>query len=283
MLKEQIQKMIAAGQTEDALKLLAAHRDDAILLQARYNNGKSQFTRGMMEFGEWSRIQNQVNYAVLEFTDMLPPEGEEEPKTTTKTEEEKISASSPFKSKQKSVFISYNHNDAFAMRSIKSFLEDQDIKVTVDYQDMGLADDIQAFINKAIKENDVVLSIVSQNSLVSGWVGKETSAILLLSKLDAKVWLPLRIDNALFDDQFFEDSNEKLNKKIEELNTKMKRAMDNDNDFAPFYEEKKRLKSHKDQFGQVIADLRAKLVIDISGPFFDIGMDKVAKHIKKKA
>ena len=39
-MKEQIQQLIADGRTEEALALLAQHSSDALLLQARYNNGK---------------------------------------------------------------------------------------------------------------------------------------------------------------------------------------------------------------------------------------------------
>ena len=36
-MKEQIQQLIATGQTEEALQLLVQTKPDAILLQARYN------------------------------------------------------------------------------------------------------------------------------------------------------------------------------------------------------------------------------------------------------
>lgn len=65
-MREGIQQLIAEGHTEEALALLAKHNDDAVLLQARYNQAKKQQNIGMIDFGEWSRVQSQVNYAALE-------------------------------------------------------------------------------------------------------------------------------------------------------------------------------------------------------------------------
>ena len=65
-MKEYIQQLIAEGRTADALDYLVMHNRDAILLQARYNQAKKQQNMGLIDFGEWSRVQNQVNYAALE-------------------------------------------------------------------------------------------------------------------------------------------------------------------------------------------------------------------------
>ena len=65
-MREGIQQLIAEGHTEEALALLAKHNGDAVLLQARYNQAKKQQNMGMIDFGEWSRVQSQVNYAALE-------------------------------------------------------------------------------------------------------------------------------------------------------------------------------------------------------------------------
>lgn len=65
-MREGIQQLIAEGHTEEALALLAKHNGDAVLLQARYNQAKKQQNIGMIDFGEWSRVQSQVNYAALE-------------------------------------------------------------------------------------------------------------------------------------------------------------------------------------------------------------------------
>lgn len=70
-MKDRIQQLIAEGRVEDALALLAQHSNDALLLQARYNNGKKQYNMGLIEFSEWQRTQTQINYAVLELANSV--------------------------------------------------------------------------------------------------------------------------------------------------------------------------------------------------------------------
>lgn len=65
-MKNEIQILISNGQSENALSLLAEHSSDALLLQARYNNGKKQYNMGLIGFDEWQRIQAQINYGALE-------------------------------------------------------------------------------------------------------------------------------------------------------------------------------------------------------------------------
>ncbi len=74
-MREEIQQLIAEGRTEDALALLVKHNSEAVLLQARYNQAKKQQNMGMIDFGEWSRVQSQVNYAALEMAGQVKPGG----------------------------------------------------------------------------------------------------------------------------------------------------------------------------------------------------------------
>ncbi len=70
-IREQIEFLIGNSQTEEALKLLAQSSNDAILLQAQYNNGKKNFNLGLIDYGEWQRIQARVNYGALDMAGRL--------------------------------------------------------------------------------------------------------------------------------------------------------------------------------------------------------------------
>ncbi len=65
-MKNEIQRLISIGQTKNALAILSNNHPDALLLQAQYNNGEKQFNLGIIDFGEWGRIQARVNFATLE-------------------------------------------------------------------------------------------------------------------------------------------------------------------------------------------------------------------------
>jgi len=269
-MKEQIQQLIATGQTEEALQLLVQTKPDAILLQARYNQGKKQYNMGLIEFGEWSRIQAQINYAALELAGSA-----------------KVSAAQPVQNAANAgknasdhkVFISYNHNDVFAMRAVKDFLEKNSVNVTVDAQNMGVGGNIEAFIDKALNENQFILSIISYNSLKSGWVNKELSATLLMSKFDKK-WLPVLLDRKCFEQSFYNETMDEFDLKIKNLRKEIQVTLKKGRDIRSFTDELERLQDMQNDFGKTIQSLKGHYAEDISGNLFDFGMARVLKTIK---
>jgi hypothetical protein len=74
-MKDQLQKLVAHGNVEDAINLLMWIDSDAVRFQARYNSGKKQYNMGLIDFGEWQSIQNQINFAILEMVANFPAEG----------------------------------------------------------------------------------------------------------------------------------------------------------------------------------------------------------------
>ena len=269
-MKEQIQKLVADGKVEEALRLLAEHDSDAILLLARYNNGKKQYNMGLISYSEWQQIQNQVSFAALEMAGrVFPASGASVPQVST----------SPARSAAPQVFISYNHKDAIHMHAVRGYLEKNDIQVFVDVANMAPGEDIQRFIDKAFKENHFVLSLVSENSLLSGWVSKEINAAILLNRLASK-WIPVMLDQSFFDPSFYFTASEHIEAKIGEVREHMKKALDADMDTRPFEEEMGRLRDLKANLGPTLESLKKVLVTDISGAMFEPGMQKVLQAIQ---
>lgn len=272
-MKDQIQQLIAAGQTKDALQLLVQINGDALLLQAQYNNGEKQFNLGLIDFGEWQRIQARVNFAALEMA------GRGNASSTTATVPQPTAANSG--SAAHKVFISYNHNDSFAMRAVKAYLEDHNIKVFVDIQDMGVGDNISAFIDRAFQENQFILSIISQNSLKSGWVNKELSATLLLQKFEKK-WLPVLLDKKCFEQSFFDETMDEFDLKIKNLVKEVTTALEKNRGINAFADELTRQRDLQHDFDKTIQTLKSHLAEDISGNLFEHGMSRVVKAIKSR-
>ncbi len=277
-MKEQIQQLIAEGRTEDALNLLAQNTSDALLLQARYAAGKKQYNMGLVEYGEWQRTQAQINYAALEMANSL--------KTPTASSSaapagNAPAAAAPAAAGQSSkVFISYNHQDAFAMRSVKSYLEENGVKVHVDINDMSAGESIQGFIDEAFRNNNFVVSIISRNSLQSGWVAKELTVAQVLNQFN-KNWIPVSIDESAFSNEFYFEASTNIDRKIADLREQIKKALESDLDIAPFTDELKRLQDLKSSIASTVANLKNVLVIDISNSkVFDSGMAKVISRIK---
>lgn len=69
-----VQTLIGKGRLEDALSLMVDLRiDGAINLQSRFNVGKREFSLGMINFGDWARVQAQITNSALELTRMSKP------------------------------------------------------------------------------------------------------------------------------------------------------------------------------------------------------------------
>lgn len=275
-MKAQIQQLIANGQTKDALNLLVQMNGDALLLQAQYNNGEKQFNLGLIEFSEWQRIQARVNFAALEMVGKAAA-ATPVPASTGNTESaDKGSNSSPA---APGVFISYNQQDIFPMRAVKDFLEKQGIKVFVDINDLAVGGNIEAFIEKAFKENQVILSIISEHSLKSGWVNQELNTALLLNKFGSK-WLPVLLDRKCFDPVFYNNTLDEFDAKLKEMNKTLQATLKKGRDIRPFTDELERLKDLQSDFGKTIQTLKNHLAEDISGNLFEHGMTRVVKAIK---
>ena len=260
--KAQIQELISLGKTEEALELLEQLTTDAVLLQARFNGAKRQYSMGMIDFSEWSRTQAQINYAALEMMNSV--------KVAGKKEEVKPA----FK-----VFISYNQQDSFAMRSVKSYLEDKGILVHVDIQDLGVGDNIKDFIDKALQDNQFILSIISEHSLRSGWVNQELNTTLLLRKFDKK-WLPVLLDKKCFEASFFNAVMDEFDERIKGIEGEMQKALLKGRGVLAFTDYLKRSRDLRNDFDETIQALKGNLGQDISGQLFEFGMDKVIKAIK---
>lgn len=271
-MKDQIQQLIAAGQTKDALQLLVQINGDALLLQAQYNNGEKQFNLGLIDFGEWQRIQARVNFAALE---MAGRDGGKPPVAVPPPNTASAGSSAP----AHKVFISYNHSDSFAMRAVKAYLEDHSINVFVDIQDLGVGDNISAFIDRAFQENQFILSIISQNSLKSGWVNKELNATLLLQKFGKK-WLPVLLDKKCFEPSFFNETMDEFDLKINNLVKEITTALDKKRGIDAFTDELTRQRDLQHDFDKTIQTLKSHLAEDISGNLFEHGMSRVVKAIK---
>jgi hypothetical protein len=282
--KSDIQQMVALGQTEDALALFARLSADAILLQGQFNTGKKQYGIGVIDFTEWSRIQSRINYAIIEALNMVKtpstaPSTEthlSQGGTSAQTDRSVPSAAEP---QGPRVFISYSHKDMHVMRSVKRYLEDNGIHSQVDLTDLSVGAEIQAFVDKALRDNDFVVSIISRDSLESGWVSAELTVAKFLNKTNQN-WIPVAIDGAWKDDKFYFTVTENIERKMVAARKQLKKALDAGVSISPMTEEMSRLEALKANIGSTIATLKDLYVVDISGELFEVGMAKVLRKIK---
>jgi hypothetical protein len=286
-MKEQIQQLISEGRTEEALALLAQHSSDALLLQARYNAGKKQYNMGLIEFGEWGRVQAQINYAALEMANGIksgasPSTGTGSGGTHTGTGDGGSTHTGGSTSKQHKAFISYNHGDAAVARQVKEFLAKNNVDVIIDEEDMPAGMSIMEFIQESIKTCDSVVSIVSAKSLNSGWVGQESVASMYAVWLADKKFIPVKLDDVAFDIDFQITAQETILQKIQDLETKIGKLRQLGGDSRAFDDDRNRLFELKNNLGQIIQRLKSVLMVDISEANFQPSMQKVLSRIQEK-
>jgi len=276
-MKEQIQELISLGKTEEALELLEQLTTDAVLLQSRYNGAKRQYSMGMIDFSEWSRTQAQINYAALEMMNSVKgPSGNTPSGGNTPASGNIL----PVTGATKKVFISYNWDDKSAAREVKKFLEQEGCDVIIDEEDMAAGDLIMKFIQESIKNCEAVVSIVSGKSLQSGWVGGESIAAMYAVWLADKKFIPLKLDNVVFDIDFQIAAQETLNTKIKELKTKIKKLESLGGNDSAFRDDLGRMIDLKNNLGKIIQRFKSVLMLDITGDNFNSGLEKVVAAIK---
>lgn len=277
-MKEQIQQLIAEGRTEDALDLLVRTNGDAILLQSRYNSGKRNYNMGLIDFSEWQRILSQVNYAALEMSNASrgTTDSRSTPANTTSSVTPSTRASS-----NHTVFISYNHGDKESAARVKDFLEKAGINVTIDQEKMQAGQSIVQFIQDSIKRNDFILSLISEKSLQSGWVGKESVAASFAGWLTEKQFIPVSLDHSFTDTSFFIQAVRTINEKMEQKNKEIEEIRSLGADPSPIQDEVKRLYDLRNNLGQILQTLRSVLTVDISETNFEPGMKKVLERIQQ--
>jgi hypothetical protein len=280
-MPQSIQDLIAAGRTEEALAQLAQTDNSALLLQAQYNNGKKQYNLGLIEFSEWSRIQARVAYAALELAGSSAKQNGNGPSPVVQPEPANQPVSqNPPASNMRKVFISYNHADTVQVQKIRETLSANNIEVTIDSEGMRVGERIEDFINRSIASTDFVVSVISKNSLRSGWVSVETKIILTAEGITDKKIIPVSLDESIFNSKFFFKSIDLLDVKINTARANIENSLKRGLSAQAFQEELSRNLDAKNNLSGIFDKLKSILVADISNGNFDVGMKKVINLIK---
>ncbi len=279
-MKEQIQQLISTGQTEEALQLLVKSAPDAILLQARYNQGKKQYNMGLIEFGEWSRIQAQINYAALELAGSAKVSSAQTGQSSpTQTGGQGYSTGG--NSSAKKVFISYNHKDSEAVNKIKVYLENKGVDVKIDTEDLSATEAKSKILSiRNFKDNDFILFVASNNSLRSGWVGYEQTLATFAELLDRMKIINVRLDAECFRDDLPLDVAREVRGeivKLDELIEQYKAGIP----FTNVTTKRQRLEKFRLGIADLIDRLQNSLTLDVGVDNFEVSMSRVLAAIQR--
>jgi len=178
-------------------------------------------------------------------------------------------------------FISYNHADEKKANLMKAKLEDAGVTVILDSASMQAGTAIDDFITGSIKRATAIVSIVSKNSLTSGWVGVETiNAIFIKKYFPEKKFIPCNIDNAFMEDDFDVFAKNKIGRRIAALKKKAVARAGSGDRFNDFDDEWNRLESLRAALSNILQHLKNELCIDIRGRNLDKNFHKILEAIR---
>lgn len=262
-MKDKIFQLISLGETQKALELLAsAQPKDAALLQSQFANGQKQYNIGILDYAEWQKVQSKINLALLELL--------EKPSDQT-------SGHVPNAPK---VFISYNWDDQETALAVKAALEAANCVVTIDTENVQAGESIQSFIENSIRENHFIVSIVSKNSLASGWVGRESTMALFAEILTDARFIPVALDHAFNDDEFYLETLESINQNILKYQELSAKATQLGAGGRTMQDKLNRFTDLRANFDNIIQKIRSINTVSIAGDDFSKGMSKVITRVQ---
>jgi len=179
------------------------------------------------------------------------------------------------------VFISYNHADDDIAALIKNKLEEKNIKVILDSASMLAGTPIDSFIISSIKNCNAVLSIVSVNSLTSGWVSIETVNALSLKKFfSEKKFIPCYLDKDFFDNHFVLKAVDIIDTKLDEIEALSKIYAKKKINTSDLDDDKNRLHYLRSNLSNIVQHLKNNLCIDITPGKTTAGINALLVAIK---
>ena len=179
------------------------------------------------------------------------------------------------------VFISYNHNDAEIALKIKDALEHSKIEVIMDRFNMKAGTDIQEFIKESLKACTVTLSLVSNKSLESAWVAKETvDTIFLEAYVEDKKFIACFLDPDFFDLGYTLKVVDKINIQIEKIQNLVSKSHEQGIDTRDLNDQKSRLIALRNNLDGIIGRLRESLCLDVREDAFSKSMKQLVESIQ---
>jgi hypothetical protein len=273
-MKDQWKAWIADGRVEEVLNELVKITDDALVVKSSYVSAKRRYNLGTLDQRDWTLAQNTAAQSALYLINRYAPEGGVAAPT-----EKPIIAEKPVSKAKASVFLSYNHGDSAVADRIQALLEAQGFDVKRDKDDMAIGEDIQVFIDRMLRAKGFVLSVISKNSLSSGWVGIESNLAKYAEFFGVSRFIPVMIDRSLFEDNLVFEILDKLDPQIQAAETYIARCKKAGIEYEQFEAKRKRLVTHRSQISGLIHRLQSARVEDVSEGKFEEGMKRVVLMI----
>jgi TIR domain/Effector-associated domain 11 len=273
--KEYLLQLLSESKTKQAidklLKITKSNGQDDLngnisLLSSRFYRNEDMFKKGVISDQIYNLEFNRINNSLKDYikSDLIVKE---------------IRLERPQR-KMKNVFISYSRKDLLIAKKIKSFLESNNVTVDIDFEALRAGENIKSFIERSIRNNSVVISLVSKDSLLSSWVALEAVISFNAEKISEKKFIAAFIDGSFFKRTFVDDSLNNIEKEINDIQRAIKQRLDKQRNITDLQDELERYKDLYHNLPKIIQRLTESLSVNITDSNFNEGMSKVLEAIE---
>ena len=180
------------------------------------------------------------------------------------------------------VFISYNIKDKETATLLSDRLKEAGLDVIIQDESTIPGEYIPGFINRSIDNADAVLSLVSENSLLSSWVGEESMATLNQGDR-AKRFIGCYLDKTFLEDDFPKKATDKIDEDIEQLEESFDYRFKKKIDTADLNAQRSRLINLRNDIDKIIANFQNSCTVDLRSESFDHSVKKLIKSFTEPA
>ncbi|MCU0443823.1 MAG: toll/interleukin-1 receptor domain-containing protein [Microscillaceae bacterium] len=167
----------------------------------------------------------------------------------------------------KDVFISYATKDQAAKEDLKQLFDNQGISYWLDETSMEIGNHLDTQIESGLREARFTVLLVSENSLLSTWVSKESLFRLKEEIFTGKTTLlPILLDNKVFEDDFPFRMHDKFTAEIEKQKNLRAQAETRKMKTALYNERIERLEEILPNITEIIAKLTGSLSANFADP-----------------
>jgi hypothetical protein len=264
----EVRGLVARDKLEDAAKhleqVLAAFagdlRDEVLALRAELTRVNREHRRRQISHNDYSAARTRLSFTLLEILDMAKKEA---------------ATNSPV-----TVFLSYNHSDSSVAQALKNGLETHGLSILIDSESIDPGDNIRAFIGKSIRNSDATICLVSEASLMSGWVALET--VLALADVEVnerRRFIACYLDESFLAAGFQSTATASIDAKVSELDALRLKHIELGTLAPSLDEERERLLDLRHNLGRIIQRLRGSVSLDVRPEAIDASIEGLAASL----
>jgi hypothetical protein len=181
--------------------------------------------------------------------------------------------------KMKNVFISYNHKDVDFAEKLHEDLKKNNIQVIRDKSKMLGGKSIEGFIKESVQNTDKTIFIVSENSLLSAWVGTEIVRSLFLEEQFKTKLIACAINQDFFEEDYLDKLVKILVEKIEKKKVQIISRLEGNIGQEDLSGELSRLNDLRHNLPKIFRRLKEHLTLDFGEEQYEESLEKLLKSI----